>query len=51
MAAEAPWRIGQGGGDVDAISGATVTCAAITEAVNEVAVSFRQNLPRRRTGH
>ncbi len=42
LAADAPWRIDLDGGEIDSISGATVTCVAITAAVNQIATTFRQ---------
>lgn len=37
----APWRIAKNGGDIHAISGATVSSRAVTEAVNTIAAAIQ----------
>lgn len=43
--ATAPWRLSCDGGDVDAVSGATVTSRAVIEAVNHAVGAARQVHP------
>lgn len=41
--AAAPWKVRKDGGDVDEITGATVSSRAVTDAVNRLAQAFTEN--------
>jgi Na+-translocating ferredoxin:NAD+ oxidoreductase subunit G len=45
-AEEAPWRVKKDGGQIDAVTGATVTSRAVTEAVTAIADTFARHRER-----